>query len=208
MTSCGCRLPEVCAVVRTGATERPSDSPVAFAHQRREGLLRAARRGNSWHCSAVAKAAVPSVGGGCSGRRRLATSTLWWMGSVSRHHPVSLLILSRGASVILLLELMFHFADTGFGGAEFGFGVVGAGAFGVEGGDVLLGLWVVPAQLSPFPPEDQVQRRAVALQAAISQLINRDRVVMPSTSRSPASLVPWNSPVGSNRQYSRMPRAA
>ena len=31
---------------------------------------------------------------------------------------------------------------------------------------------------------------------------------LPSVSRSPANLVPWNSPVSSNRQYSGIPRLA
>ena len=40
------------------------------------------------------------------------------------------------------------------------------GAFAFESGDVLSCRWVVPAQLSLFPSQVQVQRGVVALQAA------------------------------------------
>ena len=107
-----------------------------------------------------------------------------------------------------LSQFRFQFPDPGLGsGAGFPLGV-GAGPLIVEADDVLLGLRVVPPQFPVFPPDVEVQRGAVALQDAVFDSSMGTGSYRPSTSRSPARRVPWNSPVWPNRQYSGMPRAA
>ena len=72
----------------------------------------------------------------------------------------------------------------------FGLGGVGAGAFVFKGGDVPSRGRVVPGQPPLFPPQVQVQHRAVSLQAPVRQLFNFNGNVRPVHQPVPGQLRP------------------
>ena len=147
------------------------------------------------------------------GRRGGNGTGLWRVGPGLVH-------LQGGRSPVLFFclpscQFGLQFPDAGFGRqSAFPFGQpcfsFGQPAFLLllEGGDFLPGLRVVPAKVPAFPPDVEVQDGAVALQDAVADFVDGIGSYRSSTSRSPASLVLWNSPVSSNRQHSGILSAA
>ena len=116
---------------------------------------------------------------------------------------------SAGLPAAEAAEFGLQLAGAGFGLDAGGLLPVGAGAFVLEGYDVLAGGWVVPAQLPRFPAQVQVQRWAVALQRSVgSRSMGMGRYWPSGERRSPASLTRRGSSVSSKRQYSGMPKLA
>lgn len=81
--------------------------------------------------------------------------------TIGRHLIVHLVILR--ANQVVPLQLRLQFPDSGLGRFGAGFSAFGADPFLCEGGNVFPGFGVLPAQLSVFPLDEEVEHADVPL---------------------------------------------
>ena len=86
--------------------------------------------------------------------------------------------------------------------------IISASPLVIKGHNVTSGRGIMPLQLTSSPTYIQSEHLAAPRQVPSDTRSIGIGSYTPSTRRSPASRVPWYSPVSSKRQYSGIPRAA